>query len=114
MVEAERSPLAEPWTIAPDHRLQRRHAPRGRRLLNRITVKFLMTQLRAFLISFALTSFVLLGGHAVVADMLVPPPDVQIGPINISRKSSCGSIGCAAIATPQLIILSLSLDLFSC
>jgi hypothetical protein len=42
-----------------------------------------MTPLRAFLVSFAATSFFLFGGHAALTDLLTPHPDVQIGPISI-------------------------------
>ena len=42
-----------------------------------------MNPFRAFLVSFAATSFFLFGGHVALADLVMPPPDVRIGPIDI-------------------------------
>ncbi len=42
-----------------------------------------MRPFRAFLFSFSAGLAALFGSHSVLSEMLVPAPDVQIGPINI-------------------------------
>jgi hypothetical protein len=42
-----------------------------------------MKPLRAFLFSFSAGLFALFGTHSVLSQMLVPTPDVQVGPINV-------------------------------